>query len=39
LNKRIEYLDSLRGIAALSVVCFHALASFNLFYLANNKQI
>ncbi|MEQ8196858.1 MAG: acyltransferase [Clostridiaceae bacterium] len=38
-TKRINYLDSLRGIASLVVVVFHCLVSFNLFYMAyyNNQ--
>lgn len=34
-NNRIEYLDSLRGIAALSVVIFHCMISFVIFHSAN----
>lgn len=36
MNKeRIEYLDSLRGIAAMSVVIFHCMISFEIFHAAN----
>jgi peptidoglycan/LPS O-acetylase OafA/YrhL len=34
-NERIEYLDSLRGIAAMSVVIFHCMISFKIFHAAN----
>jgi len=37
LKNRIEYLDSLRGIAAFSVVIFHCMISFNIFHSANYK--
>lgn len=43
MNQRINYLDSLRGIAALSVVAFHLIdkiiSSFNLTNNENNKII
>ncbi|WP_075619978.1 acyltransferase family protein [Paenisporosarcina indica] len=35
-KKRIESLDSLRGVAALIVVIFHCLTSYVIFYNANN---
>lgn len=35
-NKRIESLDSLRGVAALIVVIFHCLTSYVIFYNGNN---
>lgn len=34
-KKRIESLDSLRGIAAFVVIIFHCLLSFHIFYDAN----
>lgn len=37
-NKRVEYLDSLRGLTSLTVVSFHALVSFTIFYEANYNQ-
>jgi len=38
-NKRLDYLDSWRGIAALSVVIFHCLISFVIFSDANYDGI
>ena len=38
LNGRIDSLDSLRGIAAMIVVIFHCLLSFNVFYYANYED-
>ncbi|MGG1486493.1 acyltransferase [Peribacillus castrilensis] len=35
MNNRIDSLDSLRGIAAMIVVIFHCLLSFNILYEAN----
>jgi peptidoglycan/LPS O-acetylase OafA/YrhL len=39
MSKRIEPLDTLRGMAAMNVVIFHCLISYNLFNLANYKGI
>ncbi|WP_277679217.1 acyltransferase family protein [Gracilibacillus dipsosauri] len=38
-NKRIESLDSLRGISAMIVIVFHCLISFNIFYNANYNGV
>lgn len=38
MKQRFEELDSLRGIAAMSVLVFHCLISFPLFYNANYSQ-
>lgn len=38
MSKRIEYLDSMRGLTSLTVVSFHALVSFEIFYEANYNQ-
>jgi len=38
LRERIEYLDSLRGIAAMTVVIFHCMISFVIFHSANYKS-
>lgn len=37
-SSRIEYLDSLRGIAAMTVVIFHCMISFVIFHSANYKS-
>lgn len=37
-NSRIEYLDSLRGVAAMIVVIFHCMISFVIFHAANYKS-
>ena len=39
MNRRIESLDALRGLAALSVVIFHCLISFELFHQANYNEV
>ncbi|MEK5396031.1 acyltransferase family protein [Paenibacillus sp. FSL K6-2859] len=40
MNKnRIEYLDSLRGISAMSVVIFHCMISFKIFHSANYSNV
>lgn len=38
MNNRIEYLDSLRGIAAMTVVVFHCMISFVIFHSANYES-
>lgn len=38
MNKRIESIDAVRGIASITVINFHILASFLIFYKGNYDQ-